>query len=456
MYIQEINTETFMPKGEAHEFFMPDVKNRGWEGVVRGKRGVEHQQSHGWVEGGQLLKHKGTYYFIYSLPTLGADYANGVYTATNLLGPYTYQQHNPITQKLTGFIPGSGHGEIVKDRYGNWWTFTCQSVWTFDRFERRIGMFPTTIDKDGILLSDTWLGDYPTLVPQKRRDSGASLWNGMNLLSVNRAVTVSSTHKGEPTNVVDEEVMTYWSAATGGADEWVQVDLGSPCLVEAIQANFCEVDLAPKRTMARIRGVYSRFHKQGRTPTADDFKELLPAATLPIPDDPEAVIRYKVLGSLDGKKWAPIIDRSQNTRDTPHDFNVAPQSVRARYVRLVNVHTPYGGKFALRGLRVFGQGHGDAPAAPVFTVDRKKDRRRMEIRWKPVEGADGYVVRYGQEKERLYLANQFYNTTSVLISCLENKKDYFVTVDAFNQSGYTQGKSIVPVVPADLATADKD
>jgi len=264
----------------------------------------------------------------------------------------------------------------------------------------------------------------------------------LNLLSVNRPVRVSSTHSGEPKHVVDEEVMTFWSAATGGSDEWVQVDLGATCLIEAVQANFCEVDLNVTREMARIRGVYNNFSKEGKTPTADDFKTLLPALSLPIPDDPNAVIRYKVLGSLDGKKWTPIIDQSESTRDTPHDFNLAPKPFDARYVRLVNIHTPYKGKFAMRGLRVFGKGYGAKPVAPEFQVDRKSDRRKMEIRWKPVEGADGYVLRYGQEKERLYLANQFYNTNSVLISCLENASEYFVTVDAFNQNGYTKGNSI--------------
>ena len=443
LYIQKIDTKTFMPKGESNEFFMPDFKNRGWEGEINGKRGMDHLEAHGWVEGGQLFKNNGIYYLVYSLPGLNNAYANGVYTSKNILGPYTYQQHNPITQKLTGFSPGSGHGEIFKDRYGNWWTFALHAVWTFDRFERRIGMFPTTIDENGVLLSDTWLGDYPTIVPQKKRDSGASLWNGMNLLSVNRPVTVSSTHSGEPQFVVDEEVMTYWSAATGGANEWVQVDLGAQCLVEAVQANFCEVDLNVTREMARIREAYNRFSKEEKTPTVEDFKTLLPASSLSIPDDPDAVIRYKVLGSVDGKKWIPIIDQSESIHDSPHDFNLAPKPLDARYVRLVNIHTPYKGKFAMRGLRVFGKGYGAKPVAPKFQVDRKTDRRKMEIHWAPVEGADGYVVRYGQEEDRLYLANQFYNTNSVQISCLESGTDYFVTVDAFNQNGYTKGKSVL-------------
>ncbi len=416
LYIQEIDTKTFLPKGDSHEFFMPDVKKRGWEGGTEGERGMNHFESHGWVEGSQLLKHNGTYYFVYSLPGLNNAYQNGVYTAKNILGPYKYQSHNPITQKLTGFSPGSGHGEIVKDRYGNWWTFVCQSVWTFDRFERRIGMFPTTIDEQGVLLSDTWLGDYPALVPQSKRESRGSLNNGMNLLSLHRPITASSTYMGKPQNVVDEEIMTYWSASTGGKNEWVQVDLQSPCLVEAVQANFCEVDMKAKKSEDRIT------------------------------DNPNDVIRYKVLGSLDEKNWTTIIDQSENRRDTPHDFNLAVKPAKVRYIRLENVNMPYGGKFAVRDLRVFGRGFGVKPQAPTFQVSREKNRKIMEVQWNSIEGADGYVVRYGQEKNRLYLANQYYKTNNVFISSLESEKEYFITVDAFNQSGYTQGQSILPVV----------
>jgi len=414
LFLQAMDMNDFMPKGESHKFFMPDVKNRGWEGVIAGRRGMDHRDSHGWVEGGQLVKNNGTYYYIYSLPGLNNAYANGVYTSTNILGPYTYQQHNPITQKLTGFSPGSAHGEVFKDRYGNWWTLALSSVWTFDRFERRISLFPTSIDANGTLLSDTRLGDYPTMVPQERRsDPAASLWNGMNLLSVNRPVKASSTATAErPAEAaVDEEIMTFWAAASGNEGEWFEVDLQNVCTVEAVQANFGEYEL-----------------KTG--------------------DEPDAAIRYQVLGSIDGKNWFSIIDKRKNMEDRPHDFTMVQKPVKARYVRLVNTYTPYGGKFALRGLRVFGKGHGAKAAAPEFEVERKGDRRKMEVRWELVEGADGYVVRYGQETDRLYLANQFYNTSSVVISCLENEKEYFITVDAFNQNGYTAGNSIVPVVSA--------
>ena len=450
--IQEVDKQTLMPKGESKNFFMPDVKNRGWEGAIEGKRGMDHHpDSHGWVEGGQLLKHNGTYYFIYSLPGLNNGYANGAYTSKNILGPYTYQEVNPVTQKLTGFSPGSSHGEIIKDRYGNFWTFVLSSVWTFDRFERRIGLFPTTIDKEGILLSDTWMGDYPTYIPQKKRESGDSLWNGMNLLTVNRPVKVSSTHAGEPKNIVDEEIMTYWSAASGGANEWVEIDLGSPCLIEAVQANFSEADMKREHVHANIRHVHQEALKNGKSATAEDFMVSKPDANFEMKADPDAVIRYKVLGSLDGKKWENILDQSANTRDTPHDFNLVPKPMTARYVRLENVHMPYQGKFALRDLRVFGKGFGPKPAAPEFKVDRKKDRRRMEIVWQPVEGADGYVVRYGPSKDRLYLANQFYKINRALISCLDTKPDYFVAVDAFNQSGYTKGTTILSALPGDLS-----
>jgi len=409
LYLQEMDMKDFVPTGKPHKFFMPNIKERGWEGVGK-PRGMDHSSTcFGWVEGGQLIKHNGTYYYIYSLPDLGNKYANGVYTSKNILGPYTYQSHNPVTQKMTGFTPGSAHGEIFKDRFGNWWTLALSSVWTFDRYERRISLFPTSIDKKGVLLSDTWLGDYPTHVPQHKRDNpGMSLWNGMNLLSVNRPVKASSTatDKHPAKDAVDEEIQTYWAAKTGDSGEWFEVDMQNTCTVEAVQTNFCEYE-----------------YKTG--------------------NEPDAALRYQVLGSIDGKKWFSIIDKRKSTDDHPHDLVMIPEPVKARYVRVVNEYTPYKGKFALRGFRVFGKGHGAPPKAPTFKAERQSDMRKMEVSWTPVIGADGYVVRYGQEKERLYLANQFYNIDTIMISCLETNKDYFVTIDAFNQNGYTKGTTSI-------------
>ena len=56
----------------------------------------------------------------------------------------------------------------------------------------------------------------------------------------------------------------------------------------------------------------------------------------------------------DGARWQPIVDRSAATRDLPHDYVELAAPAQARWVRVVNVHTPGGGTFAVRDLRVFG------------------------------------------------------------------------------------------------------
>lgn len=55
------------------------------------------------------------------------------------------------------------------------------------------------------------------------------------LLSRNKSVTASSTLDGFPErNAIDEEIRTWWSAMSGDAGEWIEVDLGTP---KTIQAN---------------------------------------------------------------------------------------------------------------------------------------------------------------------------------------------------------------------------
>ena len=50
-------------------------------------------------------KHNGKYYFQYGAPgTEFKVYADGVYVSDSPLGPFTYQQHNPMSYKPGGFL----------------------------------------------------------------------------------------------------------------------------------------------------------------------------------------------------------------------------------------------------------------------------------------------------------------------------------------------------------------
>ena len=57
--------------------------------------------------------------------------------------------------------------------------------------------------------------------------------------------TASSTLSGHPTSLaLNEDIRTWWSASSGRAGEWFEVDLGAVCELRAVQTNFA--DRAPE------------------------------------------------------------------------------------------------------------------------------------------------------------------------------------------------------------------
>ena len=107
-------------------------------------------------------------------------------------------------------------------------------------FERRLGLFPAGFAADGQLFCNTYLGDYPQFVPGTTKNPAKNS-PGWMLLSYNKSATASSTLEQFPIkNAFDEDVRTWWSAASGNAGEWLQVDLGKPCRIDAVQINFAD------------------------------------------------------------------------------------------------------------------------------------------------------------------------------------------------------------------------
>jgi len=107
------------------------------------------------------------------------------------------------------------------------------------------------------------------------------------LLSYNKKATASSTLNPDSgksysiKNALDEDIRTWWSAATGKAGEWLQVDLGKNCRINAIQTNF-----ADQGAIAHDQLVNDGY-------------------------------QYFIETSDDGKKWDIIIDRRKQGRDAP-------------------------------------------------------------------------------------------------------------------------------------------
>ena len=226
--------------------FPADHAHHGWE--VAGEENLGNPNADGskqlapWVEGAWMTKHAGTYYLQYSAPgTQYKTYADGVYISTNAMGPFTYAPSSPFSHKPTGFIAGAGHSSLVEDADNHFWHISTMTISVRHMFERRLGLFPAGFTPDGQLFCNTYLGDYPQYVPGSSKTSAENNSPGWMLLSYHKPATASSTLETFPVkNAFDENIRTWWSATTGNAGEWLQMDLGKPCRIEAMQINFAD------------------------------------------------------------------------------------------------------------------------------------------------------------------------------------------------------------------------
>jgi hypothetical protein len=241
--------------GERKELILPHGDVNGWE------RFGEYNDNTflaPFVEGAWMNKHNGKYYLHYGAPgTEFSGYGDGAYVGEQPLGPFTYQNHNPFSFKPGGFARGAGHGSTFQDKEGNWWHVATLAISVKNNFERRIGIFPTAFDDDGVLHTNTTYGDYPHYVRTSQGNRREDYFAGWMLLNYNKPVIASSTYGGhEPNFAVDEEIKTYWSAGSGNSGEWFQTDLGSIDTVRAIQINYADQDA---EFLGKQRGIYHQY-----------------------------------------------------------------------------------------------------------------------------------------------------------------------------------------------------
>ncbi len=396
------------PIGEPVACLYENRAKYGWE-VVGDYNEIDETAP--WIEGAWMNKYNGKYYLQYAGPgTEYKSYADAVYVSDKPLGPFTLAKVNPFAYKPEGFTNGAGHGSTFADKYGNYWHIGTSSVSVKHKFERRLSLFPVYFDQDGEIMAYTGFGDYPIFVPDKKVADVKTLFTGWMLLSYNKKVEVSSSLDGYPaTNAVNEDIRTYWSAQTGNKGEFISVDLGEPSTIHAIQTNFAEQN-------TNLFGCKNDVYYQ-----------------------------YLLECSNDGKTWKTLVDKSNNTTDAPHDYIQLEKPVKTRYIRLTNIKVP-DGTFAVSGLRVFGKcDKSPARAVSSFEIKRDADRRMVTLSWNKDPQTVGYNIRFGCQRDKLYQNYMVYGENELVIRSLNADTPYYFAIDAFNESGITEGTVIKEV-----------
>lgn len=393
----------FLPiakKPDSLLFLRPDI--HGWE-----RFGENHTSDiKPFIEGAWMTKHNGKYYLQYAAPgTQFNVYGDGVYVGKSPLGPFQYAAHNPFCYKPGGFATGAGHGSTVCGPGGIYWHFGTIHLSINYKFERRLCMFPTFFDEDGVMYSDTYFGDYPHYSPdQVSRQTTSGGFRGWMLLSYGKPVKASSQLESYPVeNVTDENLKTFWVAGKNDDKQWVEIDLEEVSDVYALQLNFFD---------------YEETGFWGRMPNLRQ--------------------RYLVEASVDGARWRVLVDYRNSFRDAPHNYIELDQPIEARYIRYRHHYVP-GKNLAMGNIRVFGLGRGKKPATVKgFTVVREADERNVRISWKAVKGAQGYNVLWGVAPDKLYSSWMVYGDNSLDLRALTVGQKYYFAIEAFNENGISQ------------------
>lgn len=404
----EISRDDFRPVSKIYDIMVLRPEEHGWERF--GMNNDDEVTLRPFTEGAYMTKHDGKYYFQYGAPgTEFKVYADGVYVSDSPLGPFTYQQHNPMSYKPGGFVQGVGHSGTFQDLKGNYWHVgTCMLSLKY-KFERRIGLYPTAFDPDGVMYSTTAFGDYPCWNADYDIKNPTDRFTGWMLLSYEKPVKVSSIDSiYSAFNLTDENMRTYWAAKTGEPGEWIEIDLGGMKHIKAIQLNYYD-------------------HKSVQHNRANDL-----------------YYQYRIYFSDNGTDWTLAVDKSDNDKDVPHDYIELSETLDARYLKLENIHVP-SGNFCLSEFRVFGFADGEKPL-PVqnFKVVRdKQDKRNAMISWSPSSGAYGYNIYYGIAPEKLYNCITVNGADHYDFRGLDLGTTYYFTIEALSESGRSALSKVV-------------
>jgi len=424
--VKELNKDDRMLEtGVKKDLINLEEEEHGWERF--GENNFHPTIKEGYMEGASMTKHNGKYYLQYAAPgTQFNVYADGVYIGETPLGPFTYMKSNPMSFKPGGFTNGAGHGITVKQTNGQYWHFSTMALASNSHWERRLCMFPSYFDNEGLMHSNTAYGDYPRFGPGHPTKAGEHC--GWMLLSYKGKTTVSSSMmqivKSTATDndyditemplekdgtgeiiaevLTDENPKSFWVADANNNQQWVKIEMLNPGNIYAFQLNFHDHE----------SGIYTRVEGLRH--------------------------RFILEVSEDGKKWETVVDRSNSYKDSPNAYIVLNQPVKARFVQYKNIEVP-GNNLALSEIRVFGLGLEKKPAGVKgFKVTRQADRRDAAFSWKPVKGAQGYNIRWGIAPDKMYQSWLVYDVNKHFMRCLDRDTPYYFSIEAFNENGISE------------------
>lgn len=369
-----------------------------------------------YIEGAFMTKYNGKYYLQYACPgTQYNIYADGVYVGETPLGPFARQESNPFSSVPGGFATGAGHGSTIQDKYGNWWHAATMRISINHDFERRVGLFPAGFDADGVLFCNQNFADYPRCIPEGKFDP-TTLQPEWMLLSYGKRAFASSTAEGsDPVQAIDENIRSWWSAATAAPGQWLAIDLGGKRDIRAVQVNLAD------------EGITVEFPPESY---GDDRR------ARHIELEPQ-VSNYTLEVSDDGIHWQVLKSVEKECSNGYYEFL---DGVTARYIRVVGGVLPYSQPLRVAGLRVFGNGNGNKPAVAKASAVRCSDLD-AKVRWEPLSklGAQGCNVRYGIAPDKLYHSHLVYGQNEVELCTLTTGQDVYIAVDTFNENGITPG-----------------
>ncbi|CAF3017719.1 unnamed protein product [Rotaria socialis] len=396
--------DMFRPSKATYELFNLDENNHGWE-----RFGENHGDTvlKGYIEGPWLTKYNNMYYMQYAAPGTEFNvYGDGIYMSDSPLGPYHYAPNNPVSYKPGGFMNGAGHGSTVIGPNITYWHFASMAVSINVNWERRICMFPTYFDRDGLMYTNTSFGDYPHYAPTIAGKMGE--FTGWMLVSYKKSVKASSYYdKYKPENIVDENVKTFWVAENNDDKQWLEIDLLNFATVYAIQINYHDYK---SNIYGKVPGLYHR---------------------------------YFIESSMDGKNWSILVDRINDYKDVPNDYVEIDFPQIVRYIRYRNIHVPTP-KLSISDLRIFGRGHGQLPAkVKNLVVNRYKDRRDAMITWDQQGNCIGYNIIWGISPDKMYNSWMVYEKNFLELKSLTVDQNYYFSVEAFNENGISERELIV-------------